>query len=207
MRIGSNIARLVGRGTRLAAATFVVALLAACAPEGPKFRASDVTGTSFGKDFSLTDHNGKLRTLADFRGKVVVLFFGYTHCPDVCPTTLAELAETMKRLGKDADRVQVLFTTLDPERDTAELLAQYVPAFGPTFLGLRGDAEATARTAQEFKIFYQKQPGRTPGSYTLDHSAGTFLFDPQGRLRVYVGYGQGPDVFTHDIRELLRTGS
>jgi hypothetical protein len=112
---------------RLAAATFVVALLAACAPEGPKFRASDVTGTSFGKDFSLADHNGKPRTLADFRGKVVVLFFGYTHCPDVCPTTLAELAETMKRLGPDADRVQVLFATLDPERDTAELLAQDVP--------------------------------------------------------------------------------
>jgi len=187
------------------AAVFVFALLAACAPEGPKFRASDVTGTSFGKDFHLTDHNGKERSLADFRGKVVVLFFGYTHCPDVCPTTLSELAETMKRLGKDADRVQVLFATLDPERDTAALLAQYVPAFGPTFLGLRGDAEATARAAQEFKIFYQKQPGRTPDSYTMDHSAGSFLFDPQGRLRVYVGYGQGPDVFTHDIRELLRT--
>jgi protein SCO1/2 len=190
---------------RLAAAVLVVALLAACAPEGPKFRASDVTGTSFGKDFRLADHNGKERSLADFRGKVVVLFFGYTHCPDVCPTTLAELDETMKRLGKDADRVQVLFATLDPERDTAELLAKYVPAFGPTFLGLRGDAEATARTAQEFKIFYQKQPGRTPETYTMDHSAGSFLFDPQGRLRVYVGYGQGPDVFTHDIRELLRT--
>ena len=187
------------------AAVFVFALLAACAPEGPKFRASDVTGTSFGKDFHLADHNGKERSLADFRGKVVVLFFGYTHCPDVCPTTLSELAETMKRLGKDADRVQVLFATLDPERDTPELLAQYVPAFWPSFLGLRGDAEATARTAKEFKIFYQKQPGRTPDSYTLDHSAGTFLFDPQGRLRVYVGYGQGPDVFTNDIRELLRT--
>jgi protein SCO1/2 len=190
---------------RLAAAALAVALVAGCAPDAPKFRASDITGTSFGKDFRLADHHGRPRSLADFRGKVVVLFFGYTHCPDVCPTTLAEMAETMKRLGKDADRVQVLFATLDPERDTPELLAQYVPAFWPSFLGLRGDAEATARTAKEFKIFYQKQPGRTPDSYTLDHSAGTFLFDPQGRLRVYVGYGQGPDVFTNDIRELLRT--
>ena len=189
---------------RLAAAIVVAALLVGCGQDAPKFRASDVTGTSYGRDFRLTDHTGKERTLADFRGKVVVLFFGYTHCPDVCPTTLAELAETMQRLGKDADRVQVLFATLDPERDTRELLAQYVPAFHPSFLGLYGDAEATARTAQEFKILYQKQPGRTPGSYTMDHSAGSFLFDPQGRLRVYVGYGQGPDVFTHDIRELLR---
>ena len=190
---------------RFAAAVAAVALLAGCGEDAPKFRASDVTGTTYGRDFRLTGHDGKARSLADFRGKVVVLFFGYTHCPDVCPTTLSELAETMKRLGKDADRVQVLFATLDPERDTAALLAQYVPAFGPTFLGLRGDAEATARTAQEFKIFYQKQPGRTPESYTLDHSAGTFLFDPQGRLRVYVSSGQGPEVFVHDIRELLRT--
>jgi protein SCO1/2 len=189
---------------RFAAAVAVVAALAGCGQDAPKFRASDVTGTTYGRDFRLTDHTGKARSLADFRGKVVVLFFGYTHCPDVCPTTLAELAETMKRLGKDADRVQVLFATIDPERDTRELLAQYVPAFNPSFLGLYGDAEATARTAQEFKILYQKQPGRTPGSYTMDHSAGSFLFDPQGRLRVYVGYGQGPDVFTHDIRELLR---
>jgi len=136
---------------------------------------------------------------------VAVLFFGYTQCPDVCPTTLSELAEVMKRLGPEADRVQVLFATIDPERDTAELLARYVPAFNPTFLGLYGDADATARTAKEFRILYQKQPGRTPGSYTMDHSAGTFVFDPQGRLRLYVSYGQGPDVFVHDIRELLRT--
>ena len=160
---------------------------------------------AFGRDFALTDHTGKPRTLADFRGKVVVLFFGYTQCPDVCPTTLATLAEVMQRLGPDAASVQVLFVTIDPERDTAELLSQYVPAFNPSFVGLSGDAEATARTAKEFKILYQKQPGRTPGSYTMDHSAGTFVFDPQGRLRLYVGYGQGADVFVHDIRELLRT--
>ena len=178
--------------------------LAACAPDKPQFRASDVTGTAFGRDLALTDHAGKARTLADFRGKVVVLFFGYTNCPDVCPTTLATLVETLRQLGPDAAKVQVLFVTVDPERDTQELLSTYVTAFDRSFLGLSGDAEATARTAKEFKILYQKQPGRPPDSYTVDHSAGTFIFDPQGRLRLYVGYGQGADVFAHDIRELLR---
>ena len=181
-----------------------VALAAACGPSAPKFIASDVTGTTFGRDFQLTDHNGKPRTLADYRGKAVVLFFGYTQCPDVCPTTLSELAEVMKRLGPDAERVQVLFVTIDPARDTPELLSKYVPAFDPRFMGLYGNAEATSRTAKEFKILYQKQPGRTPDTYTMDHSAGTFIFDPNGKLRVYVGYGQGPDVFAHDIRELLK---
>jgi len=179
--------------------------LAGCAPDGPQFKSSDVTGTAFGRDFALTDHAGKPRTLADFRGKAVVLFFGYTQCPDVCPTTLAALAEAMRQLGADAAKVQVLFVTVDPERDTRELMSSYVTAFNPSFLGLSGDADATARTAKEFKILYQKQPGRTPESYTMDHSAGTFIFDPQGRLRLYVGYGQGADVFAHDIRELLRT--
>jgi protein SCO1 len=179
--------------------------IAGCGPEAPRFKASDVTGTAYGRDFRLTDHHGQPRTLADYRGKAVVLFFGYTQCPDVCPTTLAELAETLKRLGPDAERVQVLFVTVDPERDTPELLARYVPAFNPSFIGLSGDAEATARTAKEFRVIYQKQPGREPGAYTMDHSAGTFMFDPQGRLRLYVGYGQGPDVFAHDIRQLLRT--
>ena len=176
----------------------------ACGPSAPKFMASDVTGTSFGRDFQLVDHNGKPRTLADYRGKAVVLFFGYTQCPDVCPTTLAALAEAMKRLCADAERVQVLFVTVDPERDTPDLLSKYVPAFDPRFAGLYGDADATARTAKEFKVIYQKQPGATPGAYTMDHSAGTFIFDPNGKLRVYVGYGQGADVFAHDIKELLR---
>ena len=190
-------------------AVVVVAALAvsACGPDAPKFKASDVTGTAYGRDFKLTDHTGTPRTLADYRGKAVVLFFGYTQCPDVCPTTLSELAEAMKRLGPDADLVQALFVTIDPERDTPALLAQYVPAFDPRFVGLYGDAAATARTAKEFKVLYQKQPGRTPSTYTMDHSAGTFIFDPQGRLRLYVGYGQGPDVFVHDLKELLhRTG-
>jgi len=181
--------------------------LAGCGAGGPKFESSDVTGSSFGHDFTLEDPDGRQRTLADFRGKAVVVFFGYTQCPDVCPATLATLAEAMKRLGPDADRVQVLFITVDPERDTAALLKQYVPAFDPHFLGLRGDAAATARTAKEFRIIYQKVPGPTPGSYTMDHSAGSYVFDPQGRLRLFVSNGQGPDVFAHDLRELLRASS
>jgi len=180
--------------------------VAACGRQGSQFQASDVTGAAFGRDFTLTDATGKTRTLAEFRGKAVVVFFGYTQCPDVCPTTLAALAEAMKKLGPDAERVQVIFVTVDPERDTGELLAQYVPAFDPRFLGLRGDADATARTAKEFKIIYQKQPGTTPGSYTMDHSAGSFVYDPQGRLRLYVGNGQGAEVFAHDLHELLKTG-
>jgi protein SCO1/2 len=186
-------------------ATFCFAL-ASCTPQGAKFQSSDVTGSAFGRDFALRDPAGKERTLADFRGKAVVVFFGYTQCPDVCPTTLAALAEAMKKLGPDADRVQVLFITVDPERDTPDLLSKYVPAFDPRFLGLRGDAEQTARTAKEFKILYQKQPGSSAGSYTMDHSAGTFIFDPQGRLRLYVGLAQGPDVFAHDLHELLKSG-
>jgi protein SCO1 len=198
----NSLRRRVAMG--LAIAALCAPFAAGCGDSAPKFKASDVTGTQLGRDFALVDHNGTPRTLADFRGKAVVLFFGYTQCPDVCPTTLSELAEAMRRLGPDAARVQVLFVTVDPERDTPELLKQYVPAFEPSFLGLTGDAAAIERTAKEFKILYRKQPGTAPGSYTMDHSAGTFVYDPQGRLRVYVGYGQGPDVFAHDIRELLR---
>jgi protein SCO1/2 len=188
------------------AAIALAASLVACTAGGPQFKASDITGSSFGRDFELRDPQGSTRRLADFRGKAVVVFFGYTQCPDVCPTTLASLAEAMKQLGPDADRVQVLFITVDPERDTPALLAQYVPAFDPRFLGLYGDAEATARTAKEFKIIYQKVPGSSAGTYTMDHSAGTYVFDPQGRLRLYVANGQGADVFAHDLRELLRAG-
>ena len=191
---------------RRLAAIALAASLVACTAGGPQFKASDITGSSFGRDFELRDPQGNARRLADFRGKAVVVFFGYTQCPDVCPTTLAALAEAMKDLGPDADRVQVLFITVDPDRDTPALLAQYVPAFDRRFLGLYGDAEATARTAKEFKIIYQKVPGSSVGTYTMDHSAGTYVFDPQGRLRLYVANGQGADVFAHDLRELLRAG-
>jgi protein SCO1 len=192
---------------RLLVPVLLAASVAACGPPAPKFEGSDVTGGSFGRDFKLTDPDGRQRALADFRGKVVVMFFGYTQCPDACPTTLSELAAVMQTLGPDAARVQVLFVTIDPERDTAKLLAQYVPAFNPTFLGLRGDAQATAEVAKEFKVLYQKQPGTTPGNYSMDHSAGTFIFDPEGRLRVYVSYGQGSQVFAHDIGVLLHPKS
>ena len=191
---------------RLSAGVALAIVLAGCGARGPSFQATDLTGASFGRDFELTAPDGKPRRLADFRGKAVVMFFGYTQCPDVCPTTLAALAEAMKRLGPDADRVQVLFVTIDPERDTPALLSQYVPAFDPRFLGLYGDADATARTAKEFKILYQKAPGATPASYTMDHSAGTYVFDQQGRLRLYVSNGQGADVFAHDLAQLLRAG-
>ena len=188
---------------RLAVVLLALAL-SACSPEGPKFKSSDVTGASFGREFSLNDPAGKTRTLADFRGKAVVVFFGYTQCPDVCPTTLSALAETVKLLGPDGDRVQVVFITVDPERDTPALLAEYVPAFDKRFVGLWGDAQATERVAKEFKVIYQKQPGTSPATYTMDHSAGLFLFDPQGRLRLYARHGEGPQALAHDLRELLR---
>jgi len=173
--------------------------------EPPRFKLTDVTGAGFGKRLDLTDHNGQARALADFRGKVVTVFFGFTHCPDVCPTTLAEMAQVMKALGPDADKLQVLFVTVDPERDTPEVLKRYVPAFNPGFLGLTGDAEATARAAKEFKVFFQKQPLKS-GGYSMDHSAGTFVLDQAGRLRLYAQHGQGADAILHDVK-LLLTGA
>ncbi|MBS0307594.1 MAG: SCO family protein [Proteobacteria bacterium] len=168
------------------------------------FNNTDVTGLGYARDFALTDHNGKPRTLADFKGKVVVVFFGYTQCPDVCPTTMAELAGVMQKLGPQADKVQVLFITLDPERDTQALLAQYVPAFDVRFLGLRGDKAATDKVAKEFKVFYQKVPGKEAGSYTIDHTAGSYVFDSQGRIRLFMRHGQaGADSALHDIKLLL----
>jgi len=167
------------------------------------FKSTDITGADFGKDFHLTDHNGKAKSLADFSGKVVVLFFGFTHCPDVCPTTLAELALVMKQLGEDAKKVQVLFVTVDPERDTPQLLAQYVPSFDPGFLGLYGDLDATARTAKEFKVVHEKVAVSRPENYTMNHSAGTYVFDQSGKLRLFVSYGRGAPVMLHDLRLLL----
>ena len=167
------------------------------------FQNTDLTGLDYAKEFSLTDHTGKPRTLADFKGKVVMLFFGYTQCPDVCPTTMAEMANVLKALGPQADQVQVLFVTLDPERDKQELLAQYVPAFDPRFIGLYGDAAATAKVAKEFKVFYAKQPGKTPDSYTLDHTAATYVFDRNGKIRLFVRNGQSTEAIVHDIKQLL----
>ena len=173
-------------------------LLAGC-DGGPKFKSTDITGVDYGRTLALNDHTGRPRTLQDFRGKAVVLFFGFTHCPDVCPTTLADVSQAVRQLGPDAERVQVLFVTVDPERDTPQALAKYVTAFDPGFLGLHGDPEATRRTAQEFKIYYEK---RTTGdSYSVDHSGQSYVIDPQGRLRLLVR----PDRIRQDLAEDLRT--
>jgi protein SCO1/2 len=186
-------------------ALLVLVALAACSESRkPSFKATDVTGADFGKSFALTDTTGKATGLQDFKGKVVVVFFGFTHCPDICPGTLSELALVKQKLGADGDKLQVVFVTLDPERDTPEVLGQYVPAFDASFVALSGDAEAIARTAREFKVFYQKVPGTTPDNYTLDHTAAAFVFDPTGRLRLFAGPGQGPDALVHDIRLLLQ---
>lgn len=179
-------------------------LLAACGEQKlpSPFKAADVSAKYAQADFKLNDASGKPVSLADFRGKVVVLFFGYTHCPQICPTTLADLAQVMRLLGKEADKVQVLFVTLDPERDTREMLAQYPPAFHPTFKGLSGDSMATAQAAQAFGVFYQKQPNKN-GGYDLDHSAGTYLIAPGGKPVLLSPYAQPAELLVHDIRLLL----
>lgn len=180
-------------------------ILAACSPK-PEFKNIDITGgTAFGKGFSLLDPDGKLRTLNDFKGKVVVMFFGYTQCPDVCPTTLTEMQQVMTLLGPQSDKVQVLFVTVDPERDTATILKQYVPSFDARFLGLRpADEVALEKVTKDFKIYYKKVPGTSPGSYTIDHTAGSYAFDPEGRLRLYIKHAQGPETLAHDLKELLK---
>ena len=180
----------------------LVLALAACS-QPAHFNATDISGVDWGRDFHLTDHNGKPRQLADFKGKAVAVFFGYTQCPDVCPTTLSGMAEVAKLLGADAGRLQVLLVTLDPERDTAAVLSRYVPAFHPGFLGLYGDPATTAATAKDFKVFYEKQAGSSPGGYTIDHSSPTYLYDPQGRLRLYVAYGTPPAKIAEDLKQLL----
>jgi len=185
--------------------TALLLILTACSPK-PEFKNIDITGgTAFGKDFSLVDPDGKVRTLADFKGKVVVVFFGYTQCPDVCPTTLTEMQQVMTILGPQSDKVQVLFVTVDPQRDTAAILKQYVPAFDSRFLGLSpADDAALEKVAKDFKIYYKKVPGVSSGSYTMDHTAGSYAFDPDGRLRLYIKHAQGPETLAHDLKELLK---
>ncbi len=182
-------------------------MLLACqqaAPPASTFHATDITGASFGRGFELTDHNGQTRKLTDFRGKVVALFFGYTHCPDVCPTTLSDFALALKTLGADANRVQVLFITLDPERDTLELLKHYVPAFNSTFLGLRPNVGQLQALANEYKVVFQKTPSGDPVEYGIDHSANTYIYDQQGRLRLLMPYASGAETIAHDLQVLLR---
>ena len=178
--------------------------LAACSEDKPKFSAVDVTGAEYARDFQLTDHNGQARSLKDFRGKVVVLFFGYTQCPDVCPTSMADLAHVKTLLGPQGERLQGLFVTLDPERDKPQLLKTYMQNFDPSFLALYPTLDKLPDLAREFKIYYKKVEGPTPTSYSLDHSAGSYVFDTQGQLRLYLRYGTAAAAVAQDIKQLLR---
>jgi protein SCO1 len=170
------------------------------------FQGVDITGAEYARTLSLPDQDGKARTLDDFKGKVTVVFFGYTQCPDVCPTTMAELAQVKKALGKDGERVQGVFITVDPERDTPEALKAYMASFDPSFVALRGTPEQTKATAKEFKVFYAKVPGKVEGSYTMDHTAGSYVLDPKGKVRLFVRYGAPAEALTADIKALLAAG-
>jgi protein SCO1 len=172
---------------------------------GPKFKSTDITGADYGKSLDLSDHTGKPRHLQDFRGKAVVVFFGFTHCPDICPTTLAEMAQVVKSLGSDGDRVQVLFVTVDPERDSKEDLAKYVTAFDPRFLGMYGDLDRTRQVAKDFKIFFEKR--KTGSTYSVDHSGQSYVIDPQGRLRLFVRHDRISSDLPDDLKTLLREKS
>ena len=189
----------------LAAAALAAAALAGCEKAVPahKFNAVDLTGAEYARKFDLPDFNGKQRTLADFSGKVVVVFFGYTQCPDACPTTMAELAGILKTLGPDASRIQVVFISVDPSRDTPALLKNYVTNFRPDFLALRGDEAQTKQVIRDFKLIVEKVPGKTPDSYTIDHTAGTYVFDPQGRVRLFASQSLDPALLTDDIKALV----
>ncbi len=178
--------------------------LGACGQDKPAFRGVDITGADYAQGWELTDHNGQVRTLKDFSGKVVVVFFGYTQCPDVCPTSMQEMVEAKQLLGADADKLQSVFITVDPERDTTELLKAYMANFGPDFVALRPTPEQLTKVTKDFKIYFKKVEGKTPTSYTMDHSAGSFTFDPQGRVRLYNRYGSGAAALAQDVKILLK---
>lgn len=182
---------------------WALGLLSACSKESVSFKGVDVTGAEYARDLPLMDHHGQQRHLKDFAGKVVVVFFGFTQCPDVCPTAMQELLEVKAALGADADRLQGIFVTIDPERDTPQVLKAYLENFDPSFLGLRGTPEQLAAVAKDFKIYYKKVEGKTPTSYSMDHSAGSYVYDPAGRLRVYNRYGSGAQALAADVRTLL----
>lgn len=192
---------------RMAGASMLLAgsaLLAACGKgEAPVFHSTNITDTNIGVGWTLPDLSGQPRTIADYRGKAVAIFFGFIHCPDICPTTMAELAQVKEQLGEQGKDFQVLFATVDPERDTPEIMSAYLEAFDPQAQGLRGNAEQLAAAAQTFKVFYAKVP-QGDGNYTMDHSSGVYIFDPQGRIRLYSRYGQPVDQLTSDIRELIK---
>ncbi|MDB5886259.1 MAG: electron transport protein SCO1/SenC [Polaromonas sp.] len=197
--------RAAKRLAGVAALSIASGWLMGCAPDKPQFKSIDLTGADYAQGFSLADHNGQLRTLQDFSGRIVVVFFGFTQCPDVCPTSMAELAEVKQLLGPDADKLQAVFITLDPERDTPALLKAYMGNFDPGFLALRPEPGQLAQVARDFKIYYKKVDGKTPGSYSLDHSAGSYVFDQKGRIRLYNRYGSGAQMLASDIRLLLKS--
>jgi protein SCO1 len=190
--------------TRITAVFITILALAACSEKKVAFNSVDITGAAYAQDFSLPDVDGKTRTMKDFAGKVVVVFFGFTQCPDVCPTTMAEVSAVKKALGKDSDKLQAVFISIDPERDTAPVLKAYVANFDPSFVGLRpASAEALADAAKAFKIYYKKVDGKTAGSYTMDHTAASYVFDTKGRVRLFTRYGSGADKLTEDVKQLL----
>ena len=178
-------------------------LMAGCTEKVEPFSGIDITGADYATGFSLTDHNGQPRTLADFKGKAVVLFFGFTQCPDVCPTSMSELAEAKRLLGADGERLQGLFVSIDPERDTPEVMKQYMASFDPSFLALYAAPDKLPELAKSYKIYYKKVEGPTPTSYTMDHSAGSYVYDPQGRIRLYHRYGTGAAALASDLKKLL----
>jgi protein SCO1/2 len=189
-------------------AAFGAFALAGCEPGGAPaskqvFKGVDITGADYARTLSLPDQTGTVRSLADFKGKAIVVFFGYTQCPDVCPSTMAELAQIKKAMGKDGERVQGIFVSVDPERDTPEILKAYMDSFDGSFVALRGTVDQTKAAAKEFKVFYGKVPGKTEGSYTVDHTAGSFIFDPAGKVRLFVRYGSGAEALTADLKALL----
>lgn len=206
----ATASRLIHRLYRVAVLVVAASALAACQPAADKpgagsagFNGIDITGASYAQKFELPDADGRVRTLADFRGKVTVVFFGFTQCPDVCPTAMSEIAQARQSLGADGARVQPVFVTIDPERDTPEVIKAYVASFGDDVVALRGTAEQTQATAREFKVFYAKAPGRAEGSYTMDHTAGLYVLDANGRIRLFVRHGAGAPALAADLKHLL----
>ncbi len=197
------------RRTALKAALAVLALpaaaglLSACSQAKPQFQSVDLTGAEYATGFSLTDHNGQVRTLKDFAGKVVVVFFGFTQCPDVCPTTMAELAQVKKLLGADGEKLQAVFVSVDPERDTPEILKAYMGNFDPSFVALRPTPAQLADMAKDFKVFYKRVDGKAPGSYSMDHTAGSYVFDGNGKIRLFTRYGSGAEMLASDVKLLI----
>lgn len=198
-----TLIRALALGSTASALALALAFAGCQKSEAPAFKSIDITGAEYGRELELTDADGQRRHLTDFKGKVVVVFFGFTQCPDVCPTTMVELAQVKKALGADGERVQGVFVTIDPERDTAAVLKAYVISFSPDFVALRGTDEETKAAAKQFKVFFAKVPGKSPDSYSMDHTAGSYIFDTQGHIRLFTRYGSGAEALTHDLKLLL----